>query len=78
MAVVALKKVPQQLICEADRSRLREYLTGRLRVLKREAKRASEQAEANFAEGGEMEIIFLFDDLLGEQPPDLRKTPKAH
>jgi hypothetical protein len=82
MAVVALKvdKIPQQLICEADRNRLREYLTGRLRVLKREARKCGEQAEANFVEGGEMEVLFLFDELLGEQPPDpgLRKSRKAH
>lgn len=79
MAVHALKKTPpKHLVGEEDRATLRDYLTKRLQYLHRKGKRAGEKEEAAFYEGAEMEVVFVFDDLLGEQPPDLRKKPRSH
>jgi len=77
MAALAMKKERKQLVDEVDRATLRDYLTRRLSYLRRKAKRASDATEAEFYNGAEMEILFVFDDLLGEQPPDLRKVPKS-
>ena len=69
MAVIALKQPDKQIVCEEDRATLRDYLTKRLEHLRKEAKNAEGRGdEAAFVEGGEMEIVFLFDELLGEQP----------
>jgi hypothetical protein len=79
MAIHALKKAPpKQLVGEEDRATLRDYLIKRLNQLRREGKRAGEKEEAAFVEGGEMEIYFIFDELLGEQPPEMRKKPRSH
>lgn len=69
---------PKQIVSEPDRVVLRDYLTKRLKQLKREARRAGERTEAAYVEGAEMEIQFLFDELLGEEPPDLRKKAVGH
>ncbi len=69
----------KKLVCEEDRGTLREWLTRRLTALRRQTKRAGEATEAAYSEGGELEIIFAFDELLGEQPPEpLRRKPRAH
>jgi hypothetical protein len=65
-----------QLTSEADRNRLREYLEGRVRVLSKQEKRAGEADEAAFVEGAQMEILCMYDDLLGEQMPDPRTLAK--
>lgn len=69
---------PKQLASEQDRATLRAYLTNRLKKLKRERKAAGEREEAAYVDGAEMEIEFLFDELLGEEPPDLRKKAVGH
>lgn len=71
-----MKTETKQLVALDDRETLRAYLTQRLAKLKKESKRAGEAAEAAFCEGAEMEIIFIFDDLLGEQPPDTAKKAR--
>lgn len=71
-----MKKETKQLVSSNDRDTLRDYLTKRLAKLKRESKKAGEAAEAAFCEGAEMEIIFIFDDLLGEQPPDTARKAR--
>lgn len=68
---------PKQLVSESDRAVLREYLAKRYKQLKREARRADSKNELMYAEGAEMEIELAFDELLGEEPPDLRKKPVA-
>lgn len=82
MGTPAKDETPKQLTCEDDRSRLREYLTKRLATLKKEhrltMRNGGEAAEDGFYEGSEMEIVFAFDDLLGEQPPDLQKKSRSH
>lgn len=67
----------KQLTSETERATLREYLVRRLQTLRRQAKKADEREEAAYVEGGEMEIIFIFDELLGEQAPELPKRRKA-
>ena len=66
----------KQIQSESDRETLRAYLTGRLKHLRKELKKAPDREDASFVEGAEMEIIFLFDDLLGEQAPVNFKGPK--
>jgi hypothetical protein len=66
----------KQLISEADRATLREYLGRRLQTLRQQRKKAGEREEEAYIEGGEMEIIFVFDELLGEQAPELSKSGK--
>lgn len=68
------KKI-QPLTSEEDRATLRKYLTLRLRVTRRSIRHAQDREERSYHEGAEMELMFLFDDLLGEEPPDLRKKP---
>lgn len=70
------EKKEGQLASESDRTALRTYLEKRLKTLRRQAKRAGDRAEEAFSEGGEMEIIFIYDELLGEQAPD-EKTLRA-
>ena len=79
-AVRELKEAPPQLLDEKDRGRLRDYLTKRLVSLKRGKRRERffEAGEEGFYSGSEMEIILAFDELLGEQAPDLRKKPRGH
>lgn len=72
-----MKDKPIQLASDGDRAVLREYLTKRLKQLKRELKRANGKLEASYIEGAAMEIEFAFDELLAEEPPDLRKKPVA-
>ena len=68
----------KQLTSEIDRQTLREYLEGRLKTLRGEAKKAGEREEAAYVEGAEMEIIFIYDELLGEQAPEaLQKKLRA-
>lgn len=68
----------KQLTSEVDRTTLRDYLERRRKTLRREAKKAGEREEAAYVDGAEMEIIFIYDELLGEQPPELLKKPRAH
>ncbi len=78
-AVRKMKETPPQLLDEKDRDCLREYLTKRLVSLKRARKRqhSGEGYDEGFYEGSEMEVIFAFDELLGEQPPDTRRKPRS-
>jgi hypothetical protein len=68
------EKKEEQLASENDRATLRTYLEKRLKILRGEAKKAGEREEAAFVEGAEMEIIFIYDELLGEQAPE--KAPR--
>jgi hypothetical protein len=79
-AAKKMKDIPRQLVNEADRSCLREYLIKRLKSLHRGKKRSNsyELYDAGFSEGAELEIVFLFDELLQEQAPDLRKVRKSN
>jgi hypothetical protein len=70
------EKKEGQLASESDRATMRTYLEKRLKTLRRQAKRAGEREEGAFVEGAEMEIIFIYDELLGEQAPD-EKTLRA-
>lgn len=71
-------KTEKQLISEIDRTTLREYLERRLKTLRREAKKAGEREEAAFVEGATLEIVFIYDELLGEQAPEaLQKKLRA-
>lgn len=65
-----------QLTSEDDRNRLRLYLEGRVRVLAGEKKRVSEDIDAGFVDGAEMEIMCIYDELLGEQMPDPKTLQK--
>lgn len=69
---------PKQLVSEEDRATLRAYLTGRAKQLKREARRAGDATEASYVDGADMEILCAFDELLGEEPPDLRRKAVGH
>jgi hypothetical protein len=72
-------KTERQLTSEIDRTTLREYLERRLMTLRKAAKKAGEREEAAYTEGAAMEIVFLYDELLGEQAPEpLSKQPRAH
>jgi hypothetical protein len=70
------KSESKQLVSSEDRDTLRTWLSNRLKQIKKEQKKAGEAAEAAFSEGAEMEIIFAFDDLLGEQVPDTAKKAR--
>lgn len=73
-----MTEATKQLVSEPDRETLRDYLTKRWKHARKEIKHANSQAEAAYAEALELEIMFAFDELLGEEPPDFRKKPRAH
>lgn len=63
---------PVRIAGEFDRAILRNYLTERWRALARARKKARGEAEEEgFFAGWESEIYVAFDELLGEEPPQL-------
>jgi hypothetical protein len=62
-----------QIIAPLDRVILRNYLTERLRRLATEATHALDPEERAYADGARMEIEFAFDELLGEEPPEVSR-----
>lgn len=59
-----------QILSEKDRAVLREYLQRRLDVIRAEMRLTIDAEEISNASGAEMEILFAFDELLGEEPPE--------